>query len=312
MTYTKEVCSQANSIIARKENEEVLLVGIGDAAIQALTNEINMVLNGVEFEKTDKLKGDSLVIVAIDTAFQENIMHAERILDLIKTQNVCTVAICPHCDNEDIPAESKLRSLSSRADAVIVVKKDIVYEEVIEFLLQLYLNESNIQERKDIISRFSNSGFAYYNYHYSDDEWDIGSFASFAVFDTMFYCPLYAAENVICMLAYGTAFKLKENDSDIGDDEIIFSYIEDYMNQEAKLKRFLFQPKKYAPYTVGLQILALGFGNDKIIIDDLGCKQYPEFRSARLENRVNRLLKTPFHNKKKLKEYEEYKEEQGV
>ncbi len=307
MACEKEACSQMYAIVARKENEEVLLVGFGDAGIQALKNEKSMGLNGVELEEKDKTMCGSLVIVAIDTAGQENIVQAEKFLDKIKNQNACTIVICQRCDNEVISVESKLTSLSNKADSAIVINEDIVYEEVIEFLIQLYMNKSDEQGREDIIDKFSNSGFAYYNYHYSEDDWNAESFASFAVFDTMFRCPLYAAKNVFCMIAYGTAFKLKENDSDIGDDEIIFSYIEDYMDPHAKLNGYLFQSEKYLPYTIGMQILALGFDTNKIIVDDSGCKHYPEFKSNRLKNRTNRLLKTPFHNKNKLKEYEEHK-----
>ena len=36
MAYEKEACSQMYAIVARKENEEVLLVGFGDSGIQAL------------------------------------------------------------------------------------------------------------------------------------------------------------------------------------------------------------------------------------------------------------------------------------
>ena len=242
-----------SAITTGKDREKVFIAGIGRFGAKVIHNLTKFRLPNIEYDDTAEIKAGSLAIVAIDDN-KENILIAEKLIKEVKKSYKCVVGVyfdlCAEDNSRKI--EKKLSSLKNKADTLIIGSVGSVHEEIIEFLVFLYLNKCNSEERNSMISNLSNNGFAYFNVVYDKEALhDIYSFSDFATFDTNLKCPLDTSDNLFVMLGYGSAFKL-----DL-DGKIVFSSIEKHLHPNAKIYKFTFLSKRYSPNAIIIQFLVM-------------------------------------------------------
>lgn len=242
-----------SAIITCKDREKVFVAGIGQFGAKVIDNLKKLRLPNIEYDDTAEIKSGSLAIISIDDN-KENILIAERLIEEVKKSYKCVVGIyfglCEEDNNRKI--EKKLSALKNKADTLIIGPTGSVHEEIIEFLIFLYLNKCSRKERKSMISNLSNNGFAYFNVAYDKEALhDIYTFANFAASNTNLKCSLDETDNLPVMLGYGSAFKLDS------DGQIVFSSIKKYLHSDAKIHKFTFLSKRYSKYAIIIQFLVI-------------------------------------------------------
>ena len=282
-----------------KENN-ILTVKIGSDFTEHSTDEIGHA----------SVLPATLIIIAIDNSNENAIKLATQFIEKVKSDNTCVICICKDLTEDDEcgnkighPIEIQLEALKSISNTLIIAQDKHTYQEVIDMVLFFYEEVPDMQA--ELLShKFENGGFAYYNSLYKQNAWNSESFIDFAIFDSLFTCPLYMAKEVFFSLECGNEFVMTK-DNNIGDQGIIMSYLEDYLNPKVLLNSGVTQNEDMPPFAINARFLFCQFGDECFVFDENGSLQYPQAADKHLMKRIDRMLQLPFHNKNKRKKYEE-------
>ena len=281
------------------EDDGILIVNIGGDINEEFLNSI--------FERdTSKVH---LAIIATDNSFKDALEYTTKAIEELKKSNICIISIFKDLTEDDEdgnktepPIELQLWDLKEKVNTLVIAQKGHTYQEVIGMILSFFEEVPDMQAEL-LAHKFEHGGFSYYNSKYRPDAWNSEALMDYAIFDSMFTCPLYMAGEVFCKIEGGSEFKMTEN-NDLGDQGIMLSYLEDYLAPGVLLNSAINQDKELLPFAINVQLLFSKFGDECFDFDENGSSHYPESPDKRLRKRIDRMLQMPFHNNKKRKLYE--------
>lgn len=268
-----------------------------------------------------------LIVLSFEIEDDYVLEIAKKIIRSLKKRALCIVGVCIDIDHIEkdpygkviptnkAPIEIANSDLLTILDALVISQLDYfkkgtstteIFCEIAYMLIDIYFQTKDPDTRSDLLSRIKNSGFAYYSSKKSV-QWNIQIAINQFLFESLFVCPFYVAEQVLFSYSYGAGFEIAEG-LNLGDDEIILTYMEDHMDSEAVLTSFPILNPKLSDYEIEFRSLFLGFGDKTSIFNEHYVAQYPKSDDKRLNNRINRMLQSPFYLKRKYENYQEYLE----
>lgn len=288
------------------QNNDILVIKVGEDADEGFVQEVGA------YAKS----GINLSLIAIDNTFANTMALSLKIALSMKEKAIGVIGICWDLTEDDengnkteLPIELQLAELKSNMDAIIILKDNDMHEnkfafghdEVIEMLLTFYKDNSHKQGEK-IAKNFKDTGFAYYNSKYREDAWNSEALMDYTIFDTMFKCPLYVANQALCLLEGGYEFAFLEG-NDLGDEGIMTSYLEDYLSPQANVNVVSSHVDSMPPFSIKVKLLVFDIEDEYFIFNESGSWQYPNATDERLGKRIDRMMQLPFHNNDKRKKY---------
>ncbi|WP_455655167.1 hypothetical protein [Phascolarctobacterium sp.] len=318
------VCNEKSGFI-----QAVVILGLGKSTEKVVKNVIDN-LGGAEnigrYVKVHETNWDefevgvkhcSLAIIIADNTNCKTLECSEKIAKIFKDSGIYIAGIwIGEKDPDSARMEKNLESVDSVFDLIIPVdpcnfsKKQPKYFTlalVTTSLIQL-LGNKRIIDLKKTINCLSETRFAYYAKTFYN-KWDVQGAVDFAVFNLFFVCPFFVAKDIFLIVKHGSGFYSEKTKNGAGDDGIICSYIEDYIDREAKLHSVFQEIEGYGPFDISIEFLVTGFSKDCFIFDEDNAWQYPEVQDVHRANRINRKLSTPFKMLDKKIEYERHKKQ---
>ena len=224
---------------------------------------------------------------------------AEGLGRWLKGQGIFTVLLCKDMQGDgEVPSEVVLKPLCEQVDMLLLLQEEQSFSDAEAFLIGI-LCYGNEKVDEDRLKSLINSGFAYYTGVVREREWDILSPMDFAIFDSLFRCPIYTANAVFMGLYGGEEFTdLPRDKSDAG---LMKNYLKDYIKEGALKLAVYDHPKEKAPFDIEVNLLFTRLDEDAFSFNEENQWVYPKAENQVLQAHIDRKLCLPFRNMERQK-----------
>lgn len=271
------------------EQNNILIVEITALVDEAFISEVCR----------NKSAETNVAIVEIENSNENALFHATALIELLKETDMCVICICKDKEEVDengnrknVSLELQLRELKDKVDLLIITQDKHDYQDVIHMLLTCDQTSRGVESctiSEILYDRFRNAGFAYYNCIYAEEEWNSRTLMNFAMFDSMFICPIYKAKDVFLQIEAGDEFQISEN-NELNDEGIILGDLEDHLQENCNLNSWWDIYETMSPFAIKLQFLFWNFDKSVFVFDEKYTWQYPKAENKSLEKRIERLM----------------------
>lgn len=282
------------------EENGICIVKVGADVYHAF---ITKVLDAISAEAV-------LAIVVADNSFNHVVGYTTILSEKIKAKGICVVCILKELPKmivgeyrvED-EIEMQLEKVKESSNTLIITKKEHTFQEVTDVVLCFYKKIPDIQAEL-LAERFSNGGFSYYITHYCEATINLSSFVERLILYSLRSCPVYMAKQVFCSIVGGSEF-LPMQDGEWGDQGILLSYLQDYLDENVLLISETEKNGNFPSFGIKMQMIIGQLGERYPFYDAHKDFSYPVPTDKRLWKRIRRIWEmTSLDINKKREKYD--------